>query len=231
MDIISILKQARTSDISSQIADVLGECVKYEQLSRAERFQQFAENDFLAKQCPILSELHGATEWSVDQWKLGMVVYETLIALGIADFFHGQTAIQGRLQSRRRDDMNMKTIVQFQIRDIEEFKGEGLLASVTHGSRIVVMTEDVMYVGATPDASDKETTVKIANVAPYIIKLVPDTWSYGLTLGIMNDKLVTMGHDAILVGDVETIPREQWDEVSNNVDAFIQELLKYENMK
>lgn len=228
MDIISILKQARTSDISSQIADVLNECVKYEQLSRAERFQQFADNDFLAKQCPILSELHTTTEWSVDQWKLGMVVYETLIALGITDFFHGQTAIQGRLQSRRRDDMNMKTIVQFQVRDVEEFKGEGLLASVTHGSRIVVMTEDVMYIGATPDASDKETTAKIDDVAPYIIKLIPDTWSYGLTLGIMNDQIVSMGHDAIMVGTVETIPREQWSRVSNNVDTFIQELLKYQ---
>ena len=228
MDIISILKQARTSDISSQIADVLSECVKYEQLSRAERFQQFADNDFLAKQCPILSELHGATEWSVDQWKLGMVVYETLIALGITDFFHGQTAIQGRFQSRRRDDMNMKTIVQFQIRDVEEFKGEGLLVSVTHGSRIVVMTEDVMYVGATPDASDKETTVKIDDVTPYIIKLMPDTWSYGLTLGIINNQIVSMGHDAIMVGTVETIPREQWSQVSNNVDTFVQELLKYQ---
>ena len=228
MDIISILKQARTSDISGQIADVLGECVKYEQLSRAERFQQFADNDFLAKQCPILSELHTTPEWSVDQWKLGMVVYETLIALGITDFFHGQTAIQGRLQSRRRDDMNMKTIVQFQVRDVEEFKGDGLLASVTHGSRIVVMTEDTMYVGATPDTSDKEKTVKITDVAPYVIKIMPDEWSYGLKLGIMNDQLITMGRDAILVGSAETIPREQWGRVSNNVDTFIQELLTYQ---
>lgn len=228
MDIISILKQARTNDISGQIADVLSECVKYEQLSRAERFQQFTDNDFLAKQCPILSELHTTTEWSVDQWTLGMVVYETLIALGIVDFFHGQTAIQGRLQSRRRDDMNMKTIVQFPVRDIEEFKGDRLLASVTHGSRIVVMTEDTMYVGATPEVSNKEKTVKIADVAPYVIKIMPDEWSYGLKLGIMNDQLITMGRDAILVGNTETIPRDQWGRVSNSVDTFVQELLTYQ---
>lgn len=230
MDIIGILKQAKTSDVVNRVPDVIAECVKYEQLSRAERFRQFTDNDYMNRQFPILSELHNTAEWSVDQWKLGMVVYEMLIALGIADFFYGQTGLTGKLQSRRRDDMNMKTIVQFQIKDVSEFDDEDTLASVAHEDRIVLMTTDTMYVGAVSQLNDKDKPVGIRDVGAHNIQLLPDTWSCGLTLGSVGGRQVSMGSDAILLDGQKTIPRTKWEQASDNVDKFIRLLSDYQEV-
>ena len=158
----------------------------------------------MKKRFPILSELHTSMEWSMEQWKLGAILYETLVALGRIRFFHGQTSLEQKLQSNKKNDRTMKAITAPVIKSIEEARVDELIAGVTHDARHVLVSDNTIYVGYDDDESNATivgTNVVLKGTTLYTITLIPDVWSHGLIIGTMDDQPIQLeGDNQVRIG-------------------------------
>lgn len=203
MDIIKMLVQSKQTDVNERIQPMFEECVGYEKLSRSDKFRNF-ELPVMQKRFPILSELHLSNEWSLEQWKLGAILYETLVALGRTNFFYGQTTLEQKLQSHKKNDRTMKAIAAPVIKSIEEAKVDELIAGVTHDTRHVLVADNTLYIGYDDEESNAtivSTNVVLKGTTLYTMMLLPDVWSHGLIIGTMNDQpIVLEGDNQICIG-------------------------------
>lgn len=203
MDIIKMLVQSKQTDVNDRIQPMFEECVGYEKLSRSDKFRNF-ELPIMKKRFPILSELHTSMEWSMEQWKLGAILYETLVALGRINFFHGQTSLEQKLQSNKKNDRTMKAITAPVIKSIEEAKVDELIAGVTHDARHVLVSDNTIYVGYDDEESNATivgTNVVLKGTTLYTITLIPDVWSHGLIIGTMDDQQIQLeGDNQVRIG-------------------------------
>lgn len=203
MDIIKMLVQSKQTDVNERIQPMFEECVGYEKLSRSDKFRNF-ELPVMQKRFPILSELHTSSEWSMEQWKLGAILYETLVALGRINFFHGQTSLEQKLQSSKKNDRMMKAITAPVIKSIEEAKVDELIAGITHDTRHVLVSDNTVYVGYDDEESDATivgSNVILKGTTLYTITLLPDVWSHGLTIGTMDDQSIQLeGDNQVRIG-------------------------------
>lgn len=203
MDIIKMLVQSKQTDVNERIQPMFEECVGYEKLSRSDKFRNF-ELPIMQKRFPILSELHLSSEWTMEQWKLGAVLYETLVALGRNNFFHGQTSLEQKLQSHKKNDRTMRAIAAPVIKFIEEAKVDELIAGVTHDTRQVLVSDNTIYVGYDDEESDATivgSNVVLKGTTLYTITLLPDVWSHGLTIGTMDDQSIQLeGDNQVRIG-------------------------------
>ena len=108
---------------------------------------------------------------------------KTLVALGRIRFFHGQTSLEQKLQSNKKNDRTMKAITAPVIKSIEEARVDELIAGVTHDARHVLVSDNTIYVGYDDDESNATivgTNVVLKGTTLYTITLIPDVWSHGL---------------------------------------------------
>lgn len=203
MDIIKMLVQSKQTDVNERIQPMFEECVGYEKLSRSDKFRNF-ELPVMQKRFPILSELHLSNEWSMEQWKLGAILYETLVALGRTNFFYGQTSLEQKLQSHKKNDRTMRAIAAPVIKFIEEAKVDELIAGVTHDTRQVLVSDNTIYVGYDDEESDATivgSNVVLKGTTLYTITILPDVWSHGLTIGTMDDQPIQLeGDNQVRIG-------------------------------
>ena len=140
----------------------------------------------------------------MEQWKLGAILYETLVALGRINFFHGQKSLEKKLQSNKKNDRTMKAITAPVIKSIEEAKVDELIAGVTHDTRHVLVSDNTIYVGYDDEESNATivgTNVVLKGTTLYTITLIPDVWSHGLIIGTMDDQPIQLeGDNQVRIG-------------------------------
>lgn len=219
MDIINMLVQTKRTDVSTQIQNMYNECVRYERLSRSPKFRQL-DTHIMKAQFPILSSLHVDKTWTLEQWKLGVILYETLMALGLTNFFHNQQTLVEKLKSRKKQDRIMTTIAMPVIKPIEDANVNELIAGVTHNNRNVLVSNDCLYVGYEYTAGGRlnHNTI-LKDTALYTIHVIPDVWTHGLALGVVD------GHTITLVGDNQIEIGERTITISDP-EQFLQQTIQ-----
>ena len=171
-------------------------------------------------QFPILSSLHVDKTWTLEQWKLGVILYETLMALGLTNFFHNQQTLVEKLKSRKKQDRIMTTIAMPVIKPIEDANVNELIAGVTHNNRNVLVSNDCLYVGYEYTAGERlnHNTI-LKDIALYTIHVIPDVWAHGLALGVVD------GHTITLVGDNQIEIGERTITISDP-EQFLQQTIQ-----
>lgn len=204
MDIINMLIQTKKTDIVNRVPEMYEECVQYERLSRSEKFRMF-DTPIMRKRFPILASLHNNETWTNEEWRLGVILYETLVALGVTDFFHGQNTLERQLKSTKKQNKIMTTMVTPAFKSIEDAKtADEFIAGITHNDRYVFVTDNTMYIGYESQQMNiqSDDTVIMVDKTLYHITLLPDVWSHGLTIGTVNNTAITLyGEDELMVGD------------------------------